>query len=166
MCRNLKMKLERAAGAPRRFVAVDIENVVGAAVLTVGQAEWALAQIKLKIGIRPCDQIVIGVSHIGLFTSATGWKDVHPRLVFRSGPDGADLALLDVIESEDLSHRFDELVLISGDAIFTEAIARAEAAGLRTHVAAHHGSLSRRLQVAAGRVTFLTDHDLNLGDAA
>jgi hypothetical protein len=40
----------------------------------------------------------------------------------RSGADGANLARLDVLASEHVAERFDEVVLVWGDGIFADAI--------------------------------------------
>lgn len=75
----------------------------------------------------------------------------------RSGENGADLELLDVIEREGIEHRFDELALVSGDGIFTDAVARLGACGVKVTVAAWPESLSKCLRLAASKIVYLTD---------
>lgn len=149
----------------RRLVLVDIENVIGGAVLHEDAVRWAKAQIREVLGIGVADHIVIGTSHIGLLPVGCAWANL--RYVVGSGPDGADRALLTVLD-EDVENRFDEMVLISGDGIFTDKIASLAAHGLRVTVVAHPDGLSKRLHQAAHQALYLTDHyaDGALGSAA
>lgn len=135
----------------RRLVAVDIENVVGGACLVRTQAEWVRRTVSEVIGFRTFDQIVVGTSHIGLIEVGDGWP--HIRYVVRSGQDGADLALLDVF-TENIAMRFSEVVLVSGDGIFTEMVSDLAAQGVHCTVVSHEEGLSRRLRLAATEVRF------------
>lgn len=151
--------------AGRRIVLVDIENLIGGAVLTADQVTWAKTQLVEAIGLVDRDQVVIGTSHIGLVTIGTSWE--RQRYVVRSGDDGADIALLEVL-AENLNTRYDEVVLASGDGIFTDAVAGLAAAGVDVHVVAPADALARRLSFAASRVTLLPNqHTISaLGGAA
>ncbi len=68
----------------------------------------------------------------------------------RSGPDGADLALLEVLGEYDLRERFEAVVVASGDGIFSHAVAGVGGLSLATLVVARPESLARTLQLAAG----------------
>ena len=72
----------------------------------------------------------------------------------RSGLDGADLVLLEVL-GENIADRFGEVVLVSGDGIFADALAELASQGVHTTVVAHSDGLSRRLELAANAVRFL-----------
>lgn len=139
----------------RRILLVDIENLAGGAVLNARQVAWAKAQLVEAIGLNDMDQVVIGTSHIGLITIGTNWK--RQRYVVRSGDDGADMALLEVL-AENLASRYDEVVLASGDGIFTNAVAALGATGVVVHVVAPAHALSRRLHAAASHTTLLPNH--------
>jgi hypothetical protein len=66
------------------------------------------------------------------------------------------LALIDVIRLEDISARFDHVVIASGDGIFAEPCARLQAAGCSvTVVSRRHAALSRGLAFAVRDVRFL-----------
>lgn len=136
----------------RRIIVIDIENLIGGAVLDTTDVHWAKECLREVIDIESGDQIVIGTSHIGLLATGVAWP--NQRYVIGSGPDGADLALLEVLE-EGIASRFAEVVLVSGDGIFTETTARLTAAGVDVHVIAHCDGLSRRLRMAASNVTEL-----------
>ncbi|MCZ4553696.1 NYN domain-containing protein [Gordonia rubripertincta] len=144
---------------------VDIENVVGGAVLHENAARWARVQICGALDIKAPDQVVIGISHIGLLSVGSAWPNL--RYLVRSGADGADRALLAVLD-EDVATRFDELVLVSGDGIFAAKIAALTARGVRVTVVAHPGGVAKRLRLAAHRTLYLEDRYTNstLGGAA
>ena len=147
----------------RRLVLVDIENAYGGAVRTEAGAKWVRTRVEALIGVRDSDQVIIGTSHVGLMPTYLGWCGA--RLLARSGPDGADLALLAVVESERVAERFDEVVLASGDGIFTEAVAALGAANVRVTIVAHVDGCAKRLRMAADR-TILIDRDHVLGGVA
>src|SRR6478735_5384782 len=118
----------------RRLVVVDIENVVGGAVLTVEQATGVHLSVEGFAALNGSEHVVIGTSHVGVVSTGLGWRG--PRLVVRSGENGADLALLDVLTEERVAERFDEVVLVSGDGIFAEAVADLGSAGVEVTVVA------------------------------
>jgi len=148
----------------RKIYLTDIENVVGGIPKSREQVAWAEEALAQTIAPRPGDQLVIGVSHASLLAAGTGW--VGPRRVLkpRSGPDGADHALLDVLREENITARFPHVVLVSGDGIFSESIAAIGRVGVRTTVVARRGSLSRRLRIAAHEVLYLPEHPSFPGD--
>lgn len=155
----------RRTAQHRRLVLVDIENVVGGAVTTAAAAASARQLLEARIPLQPTDIVVIGTSHIGLLHVGFQWPG--RRYVVGSGPDGADLALLEVFE-EDVARRFGEVVLVSGDGIFSEAVAALGTQGVKVVVVCPHDALSKRLAMAAAQtMTFprgrMTDHH---GDAA
>lgn len=140
--------------APRRIVLVDVENAVGGSSALRDHALWAKRAIEDAVAPRPGDQVIIGVGPAGLLDLACVWT--HVRYVVRAGVDGADLALLEVFE-EDIAERFAEVVLVSGDGIFANAVAALGSRGVRTTVLAHADGLSRRLELAANELVLLAD---------
>lgn len=148
----------------RRLIIIDIENVIGEAVHTQEQVEWARTLITNALELRGDEQIVIGTSHFGAIEVHLGWKG--PRLVVRSGIDGADKALIDVLSSENVSDRFTEVVVVSGDHLFAEPVSRLAGNGVHVTVLSHAESLSKRLQFAAGAVVTFTKDAVALGGAA
>lgn len=163
-CTAVALPQKKRSLRGRRLVVVDIENVVGGAVLTVDQAEGAHLVIEKVAGLSGCEQVVIGTSHVGVVSTGLGWQG--PRLVVRSGENGADIALLEVLTEERVEERFDEVVLVSGDGIFAGAIAALAAAGLRVTVLAPVGHCSKRLQLAAQRTILFDGLAVGVGGAA
>lgn len=156
--------LKKRALRGRRLVVVDIENVVGGAVMATEQAVGAHLCIDEALGLKDCEQVVIGTSHMGVIATGLGWRG--PRIVARSGENGADLALLEVLTEERVEERFGEVVVVSGDGIFTEAVAALGAVGVQVTVAARPEACSNRLRMAAARTVFLSQTAAGVGGAA
>lgn len=145
----------RKVGAARTLYLVDLENVVGHGQMTAVEAEWAWADLTAQLSIRPGDLAVVATGRGSAVQAAFA---VRPhRLRIGHGIDGADLQLLQVLDTEPIAARYDRVVLVSGDAIFTEAIARLGAWGVEVVVAAHASRLAARLRLAAHDVVLLAD---------
>ncbi len=151
--------------AGRRLVLVDVENIVGGGVLHAAVAEESVRLVDEVLPRREDDQVVVGASHASALESGLAWGK-GARLVVRSGQDGADLALLDVLQTEHVEDRFDEVVVVSGDGIFTDAIARLGDAGLLVTVVAHPYNCARRLKFAAAHTIYLHTQHTGYGVAA
>lgn len=162
MCRTPKNPLGLGhPDAPRRLIAVDVENVIGGAARTIDEATWAMRVVDSMFHLAPTDHVVLGACHYDALAVGLAWQPVHARLLPpRSGQDGADLALLEVLDGEQVDQRYDQLVLISGDGIFADSVSRLTGTGMEVVAAAHRGGFSRRLQAAASRSVFLTDFGL------
>jgi hypothetical protein len=148
--------------SPQRALhVVDIENLAGAAIPTLAMvAEVQVRYLNLlRLGVE--DQVVLAASHRGLLNAGLGWP--HARYRVRSGQDGADLELIDVLEHENVAARFDHVVIGSGDGGFSPVAAGLAALGLRITVVSRRKSLSAGLARVAGDVIYL---DGNLAVAA
>lgn len=139
----------------RRLVLVDLENVTGGAVMTLAMAEWGRAVLESTLNVKEGEQIVIGTSHLGLFHAKDAWPCA--RVKVRSGENGADLELLDVLAAENIAERFDEVLLVSGDGIFADVVAHLGYGGVRVTVASWAQSMSTRLRLAAACTVYLDD---------
>jgi hypothetical protein len=102
-------KDRQQAGAPcrfpiRRLHLVDIENLAGDSLPSLSQVREAQGLYADCLAFGVMDQVEVASSHLTLLNAALGWPHAHYRV--RSGPDGADLALLDVLEHENVAGRF------------------------------------------------------------
>lgn len=147
----------------RRLVLVDIENFIGGAIFTAGDVTCAQHLIASLIGPINSDLATVGVSHMGMFSVHQSWGGA--RMLVQSGPDGADLKLLEELCHDDIASRFDEVVLISGDGIFTESVAKLTARSVKVTVVAPSDGCSRRLEMAAN-ATIKFDRLVSKGDVA
>jgi hypothetical protein len=138
--------------AGRRLVLVDIENIAGGPCLSAETVRWVKQTVTDAVHIGSSDHVVVATSHIGLLQVGCNWRGI--RYVVRSGRDGADLALLDVL-AEDIPARYQQVVLASGDGIFAPAVAQLAAAGVTTTVLGRRDRIARPLQLAASGVVYL-----------
>ena len=128
---------------------IDHDNLIGSPSPTQEIAWWCrLEYERLCIGLA--DQEIVACSHHA--APSISWEWPHARRLWRSGRDGADLALLEVIERERVAERFSSVYLASGDGIFTEAVAWLGAQGVEVTVVSRPESLSRSLMLAASRL--------------
>ena len=161
---TVALPLKQRALRGRRLVVVDIENRVGGAVMAAEDAAQVRRCLQEVVGLREDEQVIIGTSHIGAMSTGLGWPGA--RYLWRSGVNGADLALRDVLTGERIEERFDEVVLASCDGIFTDAVAALGAAGVKVTIVAHRDGCSKRLRMAASHTVFLNNGALGLADAA
>jgi hypothetical protein len=148
----------RRTGARCRFPArrlhlVDIENLAGDPRPSLSQVRQALGLYTGCLAFGAMDQVEVASSHLTLVNAALGWPHAHYWV--RSGPDGADLALLDVLRHENVAERFTHVAIGSGDHLFAEEAAHLAAQGVRVTVVSRRRRLSPRLALAAREVIFL-----------
>jgi hypothetical protein len=132
---------------------VDIENLVGAAIPSRLQVMDVQDRYARQMALGVDDQVIMASNHLALVDAALGWP--HARYRVRSGPDGADLELLDVIEYENVATRFTHVVIGSGDGVFGRAAEGLSAGGVCVTVVSRRGSLSPSLARAASNVVYL-----------
>jgi hypothetical protein len=127
---------------------IDIENLVGEPRPSRSAVHETKAAYEEHVLVGEHDLTVVACNHGAAI--AVGLAYPGCRLVLRSGRDGADLALIDVLDHENVSSRFDAVALGSGDGIFSAAIAALAQSGVTSIVVARPEALSRRLRLAAG----------------
>jgi hypothetical protein len=137
----------------RRLHLVDIENLAGASRPTLAQVRESLGLYVDCLAFGAMDQVEVASSHLTLLNAALGWP--HARYRVRSGPDGADLALLDVLRHDNVAGRFTDVAIGSGDHLFAEDAAYLAAQGVWVTVVSRRDSLSPLLARAAHQVIFL-----------
>jgi hypothetical protein len=132
---------------------VDVENLVGGTTFREVDVAVTAAAYKPVATMGPSDLVVVASSHFTAPQTWFGWGSAR-RLV-RSGPDGADLALIEVIETESVATRFSRVVVASGDKIFAEAAAWLQAQGVNVTVVTRADALSNRLRLAVRDIRYL-----------
>jgi len=137
----------------RRLHLVDIENLAGDSLPSLSQVRMAQGLYADCLAFGVMDQVEVASSHRTLLNAALGWPHAHYRI--RSGPDGADLALLDVLRHENVASRFTHVTIGSGDHLFAEEAAHLAAQGVWVTVVSRRRSLSPRLAGVARQVIFL-----------
>jgi hypothetical protein len=137
--------------AGRQLILIDIENLTGTPSPTCEEVETAKAALRLVVHGFDDAQHIVACSHHAAPTVAFAF--LRARHLWRSGPDGADLALLDVLENERVDERFERVTICSGDGIFTASTAWLAEADVDVTVVSLPGHLAARLQLAARDVT-------------
>lgn len=113
---------------------------------------------RARVEVADGDLVVIASSHHAAPATWFGWSPTR-RLV-RSGPSGADRALVDVIYREGVEDRFGSVVIGSGDRIFATPAAWLQARGLDVSVVARRPrSISKQLAFAVRDVSYLEPED-------
>jgi hypothetical protein len=139
----------------RHLVLIDVENIAGSPYPT--PPELAAVEQELHSVIADLDeaQRVVACSHRAARRVAFSFPGALHR--WRSGVDGADLALLDELSDLRVMHRYGRVTLCSGDGIFADSLAALAQAGLETEVVARASALSGRLKLSAQHVVELGD---------
>jgi hypothetical protein len=152
-------RMRRASFTRRTVHLVDLENVVGGSHLTESAVRQACAAY-IRCGIvAPGDHVIVATSHHNLLAAGFGWPNA--RHLVRSGPNGADLALQEVMAHERLEHRFGACILLTGDGGFAHPVAALIGRGLPVKVIAPIGRMSAALKLAA-----TASHELDFTDDA
>jgi|DEB0MinimDraft_10_1074344.scaffolds.fasta_scaffold00334_9 1-aminocyclopropane-1-carboxylate deaminase/D-cysteine desulfhydrase-like pyridoxal-dependent ACC family enzyme len=126
----------------RTIVLVDLENLCGSGDPSLAECQWAQILVA-SVTNDPQAHVVVAVSHHAAKVAMFAW--VGGRILMKSGPNGADLALLEVIDQENVAERFDRVVVASGDGIFADAVAKLAEAGIVVDVVSPESGASKRL---------------------
>ncbi|WP_230073805.1 NYN domain-containing protein [Rhodococcoides fascians] len=140
--------------ARRRLHLLDLENLCGSNHLTPSLIDFVIQAYLRDVVVEISDLVIVGVSHHNMLDAGIALPGV--RLCVRSGPDGADLALLDVLANEAIEERFDSVYIGTGDGIFATTIASLSSAGIDFTVVGGLGAMSRRLRMAARNLVQLS----------
>jgi len=141
----------------RHLVLIDVENL--AANPSPSRREVLAVKAALEAQLPDHDSAlwVVACSHHA--APAVMFEFPRARRLWRSGPDGADLALLDVLHGEPIESRFGLVTICSGDGIFADEAARLAHRGVNVTAVAGRGGLSAKLRLAAREV-----HRLHIDD--
>ena len=132
---------------------VDIENLAGCAIPSLDEVVDVQDRYARRLALGVDDHVVMASNHLAFVNAAVGWP--HARYKVRSGPDGADRELLDVIEYENVAGRFTHVVIGSGDGGFGNAVQGLSQRGVWVTVVSRWDSLSPSLARAARDVIYL-----------
>lgn len=142
-----------AALRGRHLILIDIENLTATPSPTQTELEAAIAELRFAVPDFDDVQRVVACSHHAAATVAFAFRGA--RHIWRSGRDGADMALLDVLESERVAERYGRVTICSGDGIFAGTAAWLAGTGVDVTIVSLTGHLSTRLRLAARQITLL-----------
>ncbi len=157
---NTNEKLRRG----RHLVLIDIENILGTATPSLPEVCAAIQGLRHAVVGFESAQKVWACSHRAARTVA--FAAAPDRQLWNSGPDGADLALLRVLDTERIEHRYERVTVCSGDGIFAQSLARLAGHGIAVGVAGIAGRIAARLRLVAHEVTDLHSAHPALGTAS
>lgn len=132
---------------------LDIENLQVCAVFAEGGVRATMVEYQRVVDTGPGDHMIMASSHKGALAAWFGFS--RARRLVRSGPDGADLALLEAAENENLPYRLDRVVIGSGNGLFSEAAGRLQQQDCSVTVVSRPGALSTRLRLAVHDIRYL-----------
>jgi len=143
---DMAERAARCSAAERVLHLVDVENLLGGTTFTIGDVRDLRTLYSRVAGSSDDDLEVIATSHSCAAAAWFGWAPAALRRV-RSGPNGADQALLEELDGW-VAGRFERVVIGSGDGIFALAAARLQRLGVQVTVVSRPESLSRQLRLA------------------
>ena len=151
-------RVPRATATPpvrgRSIHLIDIENLCGSSQPSRHEVEHARARYSEWVPVGNLDQVVVASSRGNLMSAFIGWPGA--RYLSQDGKDGADICLARVIVDEGIEHRFDNVVLASGDGGLAPFVAHLATKGLNTTVVSPANRLSRQMRMAAHKCIVLT----------
>lgn len=134
---------------------VDIENQIGSPRCTPDEVKEWFDYYSSKVALGALDIVIIGVTNVhNVFSVAM--SGVPARIVYKFGPNGADLALQSVMRDEAIERRFGKIYCASGDGGFTEQVGRL-GCFVQVIVVARSAALAKRLLLAAGAVIIMPE---------
>ncbi|GAA3134841.1 hypothetical protein GCM10010466_27110 [Planomonospora alba] len=129
---------------------LDVENLVGAPRPASDEVATMMSLYRRRVPTGGMDQYVAAVNHGALLP--VGLVLTGIQILVRSGRDGADEALREVIRLDRLDVRFERVVIGSGDGVFTDLADWLRGRGVDVVVVSRPDALSNRLRRTAGRV--------------
>ena len=146
--------LEKSLVDNRALALVDIENLAGTAQPTAELIREIESIFYSTAQMNKISQTYISCNHLAGFYVGTSWER-SCKLCFRSGEDGADLALLEQIDAIPNLKDFNYVVIGSGDHIFAPLARKLTSQGHFVHVISGAGGLSHELRSSASHVSSL-----------
>lgn len=142
---------------------LDIENLCGTADLYPDLVTSTFLDYLHVTQAASTDLFTVTASHHNYETVAFSLRALRSLHLPppRSGPDGADLALIDEIAATPLRAGIDRICIGSGDHIFAFPLTRLGRLGVHTTVVSRWDSCSRHVTRAADRVLYLSHPTTN-----
>lgn len=139
---------------------LDIENLCGTADLYPEIVISTFINYLEVTDAASHDLFTVSTSHYNYEVIAFALRDIRSfhLLPPRSGPDGADMALIDGITAAPLNRDIERICIGSGDHIFAFALKRLNNNGFHTTAVSRPDACSLHVARAAACVLYLPDH--------
>lgn len=139
----------RTNGNANTLVLVDIENMVGDPGASEEEYRTVFTFLRqFAITLCPQTRTIMASSH---YAAASAWfaaEGSPVQRLMRSGPNGADLALLEAAPTAEIAARYQQVILCSGDHIFTPYVEELRALGVAVTLVIGRGKPARTLLAA------------------
>ena len=148
---------------PRHLVAIDLENLAGTPYVSPNWAKDIGPFLTGLLHLQAEDLVYVAGSPSNGMAVCTVAGDLHGQARTKRGKNGADLVLLDALETIPESALYspdapiDVVVIASGDGIFTQVARRFRDRGLTVVGVSRRHSMHRALAAACTRVVYLDD---------
>ena len=143
---------------------LDPENLCGSPLLTNAMVAEMRRMYASAVPVGAQDHIVLASAHISLIQMADAWPGV--RYQVRSGKDGADICLARIMLDEQLSDRFDHVIVASGDGGLAPFVAEIARRGARVTVVSRMAAISPYMRLAATDVIYIDSPSATMALAA
>ncbi len=118
--------------AGRRIVLYDVENQQGSPNASALDVAQAFRFTRSVLSLTREDYVIFGMSHFTADRCSFALPTNQAALVLKSGPSGADRALIEAVDLEKLSCHYSGLVVVSNDYIFADIARKAKEFGMTT----------------------------------
>jgi hypothetical protein len=142
----------------RSLIILDVENMIGNPCPTFCDVDWVKRELGVLIADFGSIQCIVACSHRAAKTVAFLFPSALQR--WRSGPDGADDALIEEMTDLRVMARYDRVILCSGDGKFVPYVAALTRLGVHVTVISRPECLSKRLRLVAQSVVEFMPNEL------
>ena len=149
----MNKKTIKGIKSKRSIHLIDIENLCVTGDLTVQMVSEAREAYFAQVQPSEDDLFVIAASHHNMEAAAFGWPGGFHG--FRSGKDGADIVLAQMMLEDDLADRFETVFIASGDGGLAPFASSLRAKGCNVQAVSRIESVSWAMRFAANSVTYL-----------
>ena len=132
---------------------IDAENLVGGPMLSRLDVVRLRDAYSTSVPVGPLDHIVVATAHNSLLSVGAEWRGIRHEM--RSGKDGADICLAEIVVYEHLAERFESIFIGSGDGGLAPFAAHLASQGASVTAVSRIGSLSPRMRLAASNIIYL-----------
>lgn len=133
----------------RQLILIDLDNVTGMRDLNVSDWRHLMDALRDALAVSTGDELIISMCRRTMDQAMVALATTPGRLLVKDGPDGAELAIADLLDIAHASIRFSSLVVVSGDGFFVDLTRTAHDHGMRVRqVCSNRAGCSKRLRRA------------------
>ncbi len=139
----------------RQLHLVDVDNLTGGPTKDLDTHKEIREWYDIHSDRKSDDLCFVAMSHYSAFAATKAWEG--SKVIWASGNDGADLALINTVEETKFSG-IKRVCLGSGDWIFKFALSPFVKNGIDVSICCRENSLSKSLKKMANEVTYISNY--------